>query len=154
LTHQNGLRSKASAPQATISYDIPSETLTLSGLDTPANYQTVLSNVTFASTGNNPTNSGANTTRTIHWIASDGLASIPFGAGNSASTNITIQTPAHITASQSTPQGTVMPNAFGTALKALGPERRQYGLSECISDLHGASLGIQLATRQPDDYAL
>jgi FG-GAP-like repeat len=54
------------------SYDPGSETLTLSGADTLAAYAQVLDSVTFNSTSANPTNGGANKTRTLTWTANDG----------------------------------------------------------------------------------
>jgi hypothetical protein len=56
------------------SYDSTTETLTLSGTDTLANYQSVLAGVTFAS-GADPTNSGADPTRTVTWTVDDGSTS-------------------------------------------------------------------------------
>ena len=56
----------------TATYNTATETLTLSGVDTLAHYRQVLDNVTFDATGSNPTNSGANSTRTIEWQLNDG----------------------------------------------------------------------------------
>jgi VCBS repeat-containing protein len=50
-------------------------TLTLTGIDTFAHYQTVLNSVHFTSTSENPTNYGADTSRTITYTVSDGLLS-------------------------------------------------------------------------------
>src|SRR5215472_3661245 len=74
----------------TVSYDTASETLTLSGYDTFANYQTVLSHVQYNTTGDNPTNYGANTSRTITWQVNDGAVGDPVGATNTATTNLTV----------------------------------------------------------------
>jgi hypothetical protein len=71
-------------------YDSATEKLTLSGYDTITNYNTVLAAVEYKTTGDNPTNSGLNTTRTIHWTVSDGAQNIPFGAQNSGTTTLTI----------------------------------------------------------------
>ena len=49
------------------------ETLTLTGTDTLAHYQTVLNAVQFTSTSDNPTNYGANTSRTVSFTVNDGL---------------------------------------------------------------------------------
>ncbi|MBV9241958.1 MAG: hypothetical protein JO314_08115, partial [Acidobacteria bacterium] len=81
---------KFTGTNITGNYDSPSETLTLSGYDTFANYQTILSQVQYNTTGDNPTNYGNNTTRTIQWIASDGAPNVPFGSQNSGSTTINI----------------------------------------------------------------
>jgi hypothetical protein len=74
----------------TVSFDSASETLSLTGYDTLADYQTVLNAVHYNTTGDNPTDYGLNNTRTIHWTASDGAQDVPFGAENSQSTTITI----------------------------------------------------------------
>ncbi|HKA75248.1 MAG TPA: FG-GAP-like repeat-containing protein, partial [Xanthobacteraceae bacterium] len=58
----------------TASFDDTTETLTLSGLDSLANYQQVLQSVTFVSTSDTPMNSGANPSRTIEWQLDDGGA--------------------------------------------------------------------------------
>jgi len=49
------------------------DTLTLSGIDTAANYKQVLSSVTYKSTATDPGNGGANKSRTITWTVSDGV---------------------------------------------------------------------------------
>ena len=48
----------------TVSYDNGTDLLTLSGYDTIANYNMVMSAVGYFATGDNPTNYGNNTTRT------------------------------------------------------------------------------------------
>ena len=48
--------------------------LTLTGSDTPAHFQKVLQKVTFESTSEDPTNGGANPTRTISWLINDGTS--------------------------------------------------------------------------------
>ena len=65
-------------------------TLTLTGYDTLANYQTVLNAVGFRSTGDNPTNYGYNDTRTVNWTVSDGAQNVPFGGQNTGITTLTI----------------------------------------------------------------
>ena len=68
----------------TVSYDSTSETLTLTGSDTLANYQSVLDSVTFADPGNhNPTDFGADPTRTVTWTLNDGSASLATGTATS-----------------------------------------------------------------------
>jgi hypothetical protein len=57
------------------SYNSTTETLTLTGSDTLAHYQQVLDSVTFDSTSMNPTNSGADKTRTLSWVVNDGAGS-------------------------------------------------------------------------------
>ena len=64
------------------------ETLTLSGSDTLAHYQSVLRSVTFKSTSANPTNTGAAPTRVVTWLLNDGSASN--NLSTSATTTIAI----------------------------------------------------------------
>jgi hypothetical protein len=54
------------------SYNSTTETLSLTGSDTLADYEQVLDSVTFHSTSANPTNSGADRTRTVTWTVDDG----------------------------------------------------------------------------------
>lgn len=63
-------------------------TLTLSGYDTIAHYQQVLGDVQFFANGDNPTNFGANGSRTITWQVNDGAVGNPTGTLNAASTNL------------------------------------------------------------------
>lgn len=49
------------------------DTLTLSGIDTAAHYQQVLQSVAYKSTASDPTNAGANTSRTVTWTVNDGV---------------------------------------------------------------------------------
>ncbi|SEC97374.1 protein of unknown function [Rhizobiales bacterium GAS191] len=70
----------------TASYDSTTERLTLSGTDTLAHYKSVLDSVTFT-TGENPTNFGANTTRTLTWVATD-----PSGTTNGGTNVSTLST--------------------------------------------------------------
>ena len=65
FSNQNGI---------TGSYDSSTGVLTLSGSATVANYQAALRSVTFSSASDNPTNFGANTSRTISFKANDGTA--------------------------------------------------------------------------------
>jgi ELWxxDGT repeat protein len=57
-----------------VSYDPGSETLTLSGSDSLADYQTVLRSVTYASSNADPTDGGDDPSRGISWSASDAVA--------------------------------------------------------------------------------
>ena len=59
----------------TASYDGATGVLLLSGSDTLAHYQSVLDSVTYASSSQNPTNFGADTSRTISWVVNDGTLS-------------------------------------------------------------------------------
>jgi hypothetical protein len=74
----------------TLSWNSATETLSLSGYDTVANYQAVLAAITYWSTGDNPTNYGLNTNRTVTWTVSDGTPDIPGGAINSGTTVINL----------------------------------------------------------------
>src|SRR6476660_3126116 len=49
--------------------------MTLTGNDTLAHYQQVLDSVTYASTSNNPTSFGTDSSRTITWVINDGTLS-------------------------------------------------------------------------------
>ncbi|HWW27896.1 MAG TPA: M10 family metallopeptidase C-terminal domain-containing protein [Caulobacter sp.] len=79
-----------SGTNITLAWDASSETLTLTGYDTIANYQAVLAAITYWTTGDNPTNYGLNTNRTITWTVSDGTPDVPGGAVNSGTTTINI----------------------------------------------------------------
>ena len=56
----------------TASYNASTGVLSLSGSDTLAHYQQVLDSVTYSSSNQNPTNSGADPSRTISWVVNDG----------------------------------------------------------------------------------
>src|SRR5262249_6392709 len=58
----------------TANYNTATETLTLSGTDTLAHYQTVLDKITFSS-GSNPDDFGSQHTRTLTWVLNDGSGS-------------------------------------------------------------------------------
>ena len=72
----------------TVAWDSATETLSLTGYDTLAHYQTVLGQVQYNATGQNPTNSGNNTTRTISWQLNDGALGDPTGTPNGTTTNL------------------------------------------------------------------
>jgi|GEM_PF-1137814 len=92
LGHGSGMTQSGliAGTNITISWNQATGTLTLTGYDTFANYQAALNNIHFQSTGNNPTNYGLNTFRTITWTVSDGLANIPGGQRNSGTTTVNI----------------------------------------------------------------
>lgn len=56
------------------SFNATTEVLTLSGLDTLANYQSVLRSVAFGSSAADPTMATSNPNRTISWVINDGTA--------------------------------------------------------------------------------
>jgi len=58
----------------TASYNSETGVLTLTGSASRANYQAALRSITFSSTSHDPTNSGANLSRTIDWVINDGTA--------------------------------------------------------------------------------
>jgi Domain of unknown function (DUF4347)/FG-GAP-like repeat len=68
------LAANVAGTSITASYNAATETLTLTGSDTLADYQQVLDSVTFSS-GNNPSNGNLNRTRTVTWVINDGSAS-------------------------------------------------------------------------------
>ena len=90
LTVLDGVTSKTSGTftgtNITITYDSATEKLTLTGYDTLANYATVLSHVQYNTTGDNPTNYGNNTTRTVTWQANDGAIGDPSGTNTTTTT--------------------------------------------------------------------
>ncbi|MDQ0323457.1 hypothetical protein QO002_005663 [Pararhizobium capsulatum DSM 1112] len=74
----------------TVSWNAATETLTLSGYDTIANYQSVLAAITYWTTGDNPTNYGANASRTLTWTINDGTPGVGAGSVNSGTTTINL----------------------------------------------------------------
>ena len=56
----------------TASYNASTGVLSLTGSDTLAHYQQVLDSIAYSSTSHNPTNFGANASRTISWVVNDG----------------------------------------------------------------------------------
>ena len=81
------LAADTSGTAISASYDSATETLTLMGADTVANYQTVLDGVTFSSTNADPTDAGNDDSRTIRWNVNDGSFS------SSAQTSMVTLTP-------------------------------------------------------------
>src|SRR5262249_14959571 len=69
------LAANAAGTAISVSYDTASETLTLTGTDTLADYQQVLQSVMFVTASDNPTNFGSAPTRTITWLVNDGAGS-------------------------------------------------------------------------------
>jgi VCBS repeat-containing protein len=79
-----------SGTNITVTWTSGTETLLLDGYDTLAHYQSVLAQVQYFTTGDNPTNYGFNNTRTITWQANDGAGGDPTGTDNSKTSSITI----------------------------------------------------------------
>ncbi|WP_165185480.1 M10 family metallopeptidase C-terminal domain-containing protein [Caulobacter soli] len=74
----------------TISWNAATETLTLTGYDTIANYQTAMAGLVYWATGDNPTNYGSNTSRTVTWTVSDGSPGVLAGSVNTTTSTINI----------------------------------------------------------------
>ena len=68
----------------TASYNAATETLTLTGSDTFADYQQVLDSVTFVTGSDNPTDFGADPTRTVTWTIADDSTSNNTGTATSS----------------------------------------------------------------------
>jgi Ca2+-binding RTX toxin-like protein len=79
-----------SGTSITVSWNAASETLTLSGLDTIAHYQTAMAGLVYWATGDNPTNYGANTSRTITWTITDGTPGVLAGSVNTTTSTVSI----------------------------------------------------------------
>ncbi|MBH0197632.1 MAG: DUF4347 domain-containing protein, partial [Nitrospira sp.] len=69
------------------SYNALTGVLTISGVDTRANYQTFISSIRYSSTSDNPTVGGTMTTRTISTVVRDQTTQLP---SNTAFTTVTI----------------------------------------------------------------
>jgi len=90
FANQNGI---------TGSYDATSGVLTLSGTASVASYQAALDSITynFSPSNGDPTAGGGNTSRTISWVANDGVAS----SGTATSTLTTVHVPPSVAAGSS-----------------------------------------------------
>src|SRR5262249_21743931 len=77
----------------TANYSSSTETLTLSGGDTLADYQQVLDPVTFSSTSQDPTNSGLHASRAVTWILNDGSSSSNLSTAQTETIGITAYDP-------------------------------------------------------------
>jgi lipopolysaccharide export system protein LptA len=83
------LAANVAGTSITASYNAATELLTLTGTDTLAHYNQVLDSVTFNSTSGNPTNFGANPTRTVTWVVNDGSGSFNLSTVQTETINIT-----------------------------------------------------------------
>jgi hypothetical protein len=90
-------------------YDTIHGTLTLLGLDSVAHYQAALASITFSSTSHNPTDFGANTDRTISWVANDGT---PPGSAVISTVSITAVNEAPVVANAIPDQGVAEDTAW------------------------------------------
>jgi hypothetical protein len=95
------LAASTSGTSITASYNASTGVLSLSGSDTLAHYRQVLDSVGYSSTNQNPTNSGADPSRTVSWTVNDGTLS---SATQTTTVNITGGGPA--TASLFSPSAT------------------------------------------------
>jgi len=118
----------------TVSWNQATSTLTLTGYDTLANYEAALAAVHYQATGDNPTNYGANPSRTVTWTVSDGALGIPGGSQNSATTTLTIA--ADNDAPVNTTGGAVATNEDAASVAIPG-------LS--VSDVDSSALTVTLA---------
>ncbi len=125
----------------TASYDSATEMLTLSGYDTFAHYSSVLAAVQYSSTGDNPTNYGLDTTRTIQWIVNDGAPNVPFGAQNSGSTTITIDAvndpPSNTVAGAQTPLEDTNTSISGVSVSDVDANPGVDGITTTLSVTQG-----------------
>jgi hypothetical protein len=131
----------------TASYDSTAETLTLTGTDTLADYQTVLQSVTYSSPSQNPDDYGSDPTRLVTWTVDDGNGSLSVGTATE-----TIQ----ITAVNNPP---TLSNTAGSA--AFTEEGGAVTLSNAVSitdpdslDLTGATVSITGGTFAGDSDVL
>src|SRR5262249_3640668 len=69
------LAANTSGTSINANYNAATETLTLTGTDSLAHYAQVLESMTFTSISSNPTNFGADRTRTVIWTVNDGSGS-------------------------------------------------------------------------------
>src|SRR5262249_19745013 len=84
----------------TVAYDSTAETLTLPGTGTLAAYQTALDQVTFTTPSDNPTNFGANPSRTAVWTVNDGKATNNIGTATSTIDITAVHDPPTVTATE------------------------------------------------------
>ena len=69
------LAASTSGTSITATYNASTGVLSLTGSDTLAHYQQVLDSVGYSSSNQNPTNSGADNSRTVSWVVNDGTLS-------------------------------------------------------------------------------
>jgi hypothetical protein len=112
------------------------QTLALTGYDTFPHYQQVLGDVGFRANGDNPTNYGANTTRTLTWKVSDGAPGIADGAQNSGTTSVTID------AVNDAPTAAITPVTYA-ATEQVSLSLKNTGLS--VADVDGLSGTVTLS---------
>jgi VCBS repeat-containing protein len=117
------LSANVAGTSITASYDPTTGVLTLTGNDTLVHYRQVLDNVTYNSTSSNPTNFGADTSRTISWVVNDGTL-------NSAPQTTTLT----ITAQDAAPAlGNVAPTASYAAVDSNPASSTPVTLSSALT---------------------
>jgi hypothetical protein len=121
------LNTNISGTAITASYNNATETLTLSGTDTLADYQAVLRLVTFTSTSQNPTDSDADPSRTVSWAVNDGI---------SPSTAVT--TTLNVTGTVSPPSPHVAPTVSGVSTVSVA-ENQSIAASSLIASISNPS---------------
>jgi probable HAF family extracellular repeat protein len=102
------------------SYNSATETLTLSGSDTLAHYRSVLESVTFSSSSQDPTNAGANPSRTVRWLANDGGAANNLSAPAATTVNIAAGNAPGIAYAWSTLSGTIAAQGISDGGQVVG----------------------------------
>jgi hypothetical protein len=122
------LAAGALAAGITASYDSGTFTLTLSGDGSLADYQAALQAVTFASTSDNPTNFGADTSRTVTWTVTDN-----FNVASSPATSFI-----SVTAVNDAPVATITPASY-SATEQTALNLKSTGLA--VSDIDGGTTG-------------
>ena len=83
--NQDYLSANTTGTAITASFNAADDSLYLDGTDTLADYQTVLQSVAFASAGGDPSNAGANPSRSITWTGFDGVT-----LSNAAASTLTV----------------------------------------------------------------
>ncbi len=130
------LSANAGATNISVSYNTGTGVLSLTGADSPANYQSVLQTISYSSTSSLPTNYGANPSRTISFTVNDG--SLNSGAVTSA-VNVTAA-PADATLSALTLSvGTLSPGFAGnvtTYTATVANTNSSITITPTISDAH------------------
>ncbi len=122
------LAAGALAAGITASYDSGTFTLTLSGDGSLTDYQAALQAVTFASTSDNPTDFGADTSRTVTWTVTDN-----FDVASSPATSFI-----SVTAVNDAPVATITPTSY-SATEQTALSLKNNGLA--VSDIDGGTTG-------------
>jgi hypothetical protein len=125
----------------TISWNFSGGTLTLQGLATAADYKTLLDQVAYRSTSADPTNGGADGSRSIDWVATDS-AGVPSLA---ATTHVTV------TAVNNDPVASIATPNYGPVDEQASLSLKNTGIS--VGDVDG-NTGSETVTLAVDDGIL